>query len=181
MCGIVGILARGAAARLLTSIRGRSDQSRKLAALVRENGRLVHPYFLARMLFTPEQRAALPAAKSAPDVSHGASADVATKAGLRAKLECTRTMDAVNRVSYLEARCYMLNTLLRDSDFMSMAHGLEVARAFDRSSTGRGDYGATGRVKVECGYAEAFAGWGVAGRIAGVDCPPPKTRFHVAI
>jgi asparagine synthase (glutamine-hydrolysing) len=35
-------------------------------------------------------------------------------------------MDAVNRVSYLEARCYMLNTLLRDSDFMSMAHGLEV-------------------------------------------------------
>jgi len=32
----------------------------------------------------------------------------------------------VNRVSYLESRCYMLNTLLRDADFMSMSQGLEV-------------------------------------------------------
>ncbi len=34
--------------------------------------------------------------------------------------------DMVNRVSYLELRNYMLNTLLRDTDSMSMAHGLEV-------------------------------------------------------
>ena len=33
---------------------------------------------------------------------------------------------SVNRVSYLESRCYMLNTLLRDADFMSMSQGLEV-------------------------------------------------------
>jgi asparagine synthase (glutamine-hydrolysing) len=49
-----------------------------------------------------------------------------TRAELQRRLEQTRNMDPVNRVSYLEARCYMLNTLLRDSDFMSMAHGLEV-------------------------------------------------------
>jgi asparagine synthase (glutamine-hydrolysing) len=36
------------------------------------------------------------------------------------------SLDAINRVSYLESRCYMLNTLLRDTDVMSMAHGLEV-------------------------------------------------------
>ena len=38
----------------------------------------------------------------------------------------SQALDPINRVSYLEERCYMLNTLLRDSDFMSMAHGLEV-------------------------------------------------------
>jgi len=45
---------------------------------------------------------------------------------LRQNLNRAQGLDAINRVSYLEARCYMLNTLLRDSDFMSMAHGLEV-------------------------------------------------------
>src|SRR5205085_11649160 len=35
-------------------------------------------------------------------------------------------LDPINRVSFLETRCYMLNTLLRDADIMSMAHGLEV-------------------------------------------------------
>ena len=48
------------------------------------------------------------------------------EAPLRERLTETANLDPVNRVSYLEARCYMLNTLLRDSDFMSMAHGLEV-------------------------------------------------------
>ena len=41
-------------------------------------------------------------------------------------LRQTQNLDPINRVSYLESRCYMLNTLLRDSDFMSMAHGLEL-------------------------------------------------------
>ena len=38
--------------------------------------------------------------------------------------------DPVNRMSYLELRHYMANTLLRDSDFMSMAHGLELRVPF---------------------------------------------------
>jgi asparagine synthase (glutamine-hydrolysing) len=38
----------------------------------------------------------------------------------------TRDMDPVNRTSYLELHNYMPNTLLRDADFMSMAHSLEV-------------------------------------------------------
>jgi asparagine synthase (glutamine-hydrolysing) len=36
------------------------------------------------------------------------------------------TLDPRNRVSVLEMRRYMLNQLLRDSDVMSMAHGLEL-------------------------------------------------------
>ena len=35
-------------------------------------------------------------------------------------------MDPLNQISLLEARTYMANTLLRDSDQMSMAHSLEL-------------------------------------------------------
>jgi len=110
---------RAATARMFTGLRPESDQNRKLAALIRENGRLVHPYFLTRMLFTPKQQEGLSKGsnRAARDRFEGS---------LRERLDATERLDPVNRVSYLESRCYMLNTLLRDSDFMSMAHGLEV-------------------------------------------------------
>lgn len=110
---------RAAAASAFVGLRSKNDQNRKLAALLRENGRLVHPYFLTRMLFTPGQRECL---------SKGANRQISERfeGSLRDRLAVAKTFDPVNRVSYLESRCYMLNTLLRDSDFMSMAHGLEV-------------------------------------------------------
>ena len=120
---------RAVAAGAFASLGPENDQNRKLAALLRENGRLLHPYFLTRMLFTPAQREALThtleerAGDGASPVS--TSMDRFT-APLRERLSHAQDLDPINRVSYLEARCYMLNTLLRDSDFMSMAHGLEV-------------------------------------------------------
>jgi asparagine synthase (glutamine-hydrolysing) len=53
------------------------------------------------------------------------TADLAA-ASQRDRLLRALQLDAINRVSYLESRCYMLNTLLRDADFMSMSQGLEV-------------------------------------------------------
>jgi len=97
----------------------KSDRNQKLAALARDDGRLLHPYFLARMLFTPAQRDRLLAQSDAP---YRVRAD----APLRDRLARARHLDPINRVSYLEARCYMLNTLLRDTDCMSMAASLEV-------------------------------------------------------
>jgi asparagine synthase (glutamine-hydrolysing) len=98
-----------------------NDQNRKLTALARNGGAIVHPYFLSRMLFTPPQLSELlPAISANPIVSERAS-----KSAIE-NLTLAERLDPVNRVSFLEARCYMLNTLLRDSDFMSMAHGLEV-------------------------------------------------------
>ena len=96
-----------------------TDRNRKIEVLARNDGSLVHPYFLSRMLFTPHQcDRLLPASnKSARDRAN---------ATLWESVSRTRGLDTVNRVSYLESRCYMLNTLLRDADFMSMAHGLEV-------------------------------------------------------
>jgi asparagine synthase (glutamine-hydrolysing) len=106
----------GAAFATLTS---ESDQNRKLTSLVRDNGRLLHPYFLARMLFTPAQCDLL-CPSTEPTVCDRAVASQ------RANLLESLSLDPVNRVSYLELRCYMLNTLLRDADFMSMSQGLEV-------------------------------------------------------
>jgi asparagine synthase (glutamine-hydrolysing) len=111
--------ARNPFARAFTALSPANDQNRKLAALVRSNGRVLHPYFLARMLFTPDQRDGL--LLSAETLAADSAA-----ASQRSSLDRTRGLDAVNRVSYLESRCYMLNTLLRDADFMSMSQGLEV-------------------------------------------------------
>ena len=102
-----------------SAIAPENDQNRKLASLVRDNGRVVHPYFLARMLFTPGQRDKL-LREQQTAISETAVASQ------RDRLSRSLALDPVNRVSYLESRCYMLNTLLRDSDFMSMSQGLEV-------------------------------------------------------
>jgi asparagine synthase (glutamine-hydrolysing) len=97
----------------------KTDRTHKLAVLARDDGRLIHPYFLSRMLFTPCQRDRLVPTwdKHAVDEANET---------LQHSLSETHELDSINRVSYLETRCYMLNTLLRDADFMSMAHGLEI-------------------------------------------------------
>jgi asparagine synthase (glutamine-hydrolysing) len=79
----------------------------------------MHPYFLSRMLFTPDQTNAL---LNSPDPQMLNRANASSTEELSRAAE----LDPINRLSYLESRCYMLNTLLRDSDVMSMAHGLEI-------------------------------------------------------
>jgi asparagine synthase (glutamine-hydrolysing) len=71
------------------------------------------------MLFSQEQRDGLFGSRDARSMER-------SQDSLRDNLGRAGDLDAINRVSYLEARCYMLNTLLRDSDAMSMAHGLEL-------------------------------------------------------
>ena len=112
-------MLRRAAASSFAALAPDSDANRKVASLIRGNGRVLHPYFLSRMLFAPDQRRSLLTVATLETL-------ICAEAPLRERLAETVALDPVNRVSYLEARCYMLNTLLRDSDFMSMAHGLEV-------------------------------------------------------
>ena len=114
-------VVRTPAGNILAALAPASDQNRKLTALMRNNGRIVHPYFLARMLFTPAGLDQLLNTMS-PD----SPTFLRAQKPLTESLSRVQSLDPVNRVSYLEARCYMLNTLLRDSDSMSMAHGLEV-------------------------------------------------------
>jgi asparagine synthase (glutamine-hydrolysing) len=112
-------ILRRPAARMFASFASDTDRSRKIAALAGSQEGATHPYFLARALFASEQRAVLLAGVEA-------SASARAIAPLQESVSHTRPLDPINRVSYLEARCYMLNTLLRDSDVMSMAHGLEL-------------------------------------------------------
>ena len=115
----VPYVARRPLANAFALLARDNDQNRKLAGLARANGNLLHPYFLSRMLFTPEQREGMLASAELEDQRRANSP-------LAENLGQTTGLDPINRVSYLESRCYMLNTLLRDSDVMSMAHGLEM-------------------------------------------------------
>jgi asparagine synthase (glutamine-hydrolysing) len=108
-------------ASVFTALAPANDQNRKLAVLAHGCERIPHPYFLSRMLFTPAQQV-----KLLSGMKLQSAAFQTVDQGLNQNLAHAQTLDPINRVSYLEARCYMLNTLLRDSDFMSMAHGLEV-------------------------------------------------------
>ena len=103
---------------------GKSDRNRKLVEMTGSRDSIVHPYFLARMLFAPAEREAL---FSAPD--YQASKQSIDRV-LQESVAESQSLDPVNRVSYLESHFYMRNTLLRDSDFMSMAHGLELRVPF---------------------------------------------------
>ena len=47
---------RNPLANIFAALAPSSDQNRKLTALGRNGGGIVHPYFLSRMLFTPEQQ-----------------------------------------------------------------------------------------------------------------------------
>jgi asparagine synthase (glutamine-hydrolysing) len=101
----------------------RRPRAEKLAALIEGDIGIPHPYALARTLFMPRQLRQLPLA------GDGRSADSAMSP-LADNVKWAARFDPVNRTSYLELRHYMANTLLRDSDVMSMAHGLELRVPF---------------------------------------------------
>jgi asparagine synthase (glutamine-hydrolysing) len=101
----------------------RRPRTEKLAALIEGDSGIPHPYALTRTLFMPRQLRQLNLARDGMDVN-------SAKAPLADIVKWAARFDPVNRTSYLELRHYMANTLLRDSDVMSMAHGLELRVPF---------------------------------------------------
>ena len=101
----------------------REDASKKIAALWKDSRSLPHPYFFARALFPPPQVSALliGAGNDRAALWWNWLADSAEQVG---------ALDQFTAVSCLEARSYLVNTLLRDTDSMSMAHSLEVRVPF---------------------------------------------------
>jgi asparagine synthase (glutamine-hydrolysing) len=99
---------------------GRGDGGRKLAALWRNSDALPHPYYFTRALYTPDHVAAL---RGADAVSGD---DGPWRKWMAESTHEAAQLDSFNAISCLEARSYMVNTLLRDTDSMSMAHSLEV-------------------------------------------------------
>jgi len=103
---------------------GQSDRNRKLAEMAENHDSIIHPYFLARMLFGSHERESL---FSVPGYQ---ASQQSLDRMLQETVAESQSLDPVNRVSYLESHFYMRNTLLRDSDVMSMAHGLELRVPF---------------------------------------------------
>lgn len=104
--------------------RGSRDAFRKATSAWLDPSALPHAYFFTRALFTTQTVAALlredTAAWSATPWSQWLS-QAAHEAAV---------MDAFTQVSWLELRSYLVNTLLRDTDAMSMHHSLEVRVPF---------------------------------------------------
>ena len=103
----------------------RSDVLRKIATVWGTPKSLPHPYFFTRMLFTPRQVALL----SSPALLAERRAQSSTRpwvAWLTQTVEQAEQLSGDSAVSCLELRTYMLDTLLRDTDAMSMNHSLEV-------------------------------------------------------
>jgi len=115
------LLAKGAASS--NGPAATPDASRKAIAAVRDPDALPHAYFFTRLLFPPD---ALPSIALQNDVWEKS----ASRLWLSESAARARGMDGFTAVSWLEIRSYMLNTLLRDTDAMSMCHSLEVRVPF---------------------------------------------------
>ena len=115
-------LRRGGAKAIVSAGRwiDKAEETDRIAALWRDPDALPHPFFFARAVFGPREihrlvRPWMPAASGE-----------AWRRWIRDTAETAGTLDGFTATSYLEIRSYMLNTLLRDADAMSMAHSLEL-------------------------------------------------------
>lgn len=101
------------------------DGIRKALAAWRESGALPHEYFFSRLVFTPQK---IHESRGPVDLSAWQSA--LWRQWLSTAVEQAKPADGFTEVSWLEMRSYMVNTLLRDTDAMSMRHSLEVRVPF---------------------------------------------------
>jgi asparagine synthase (glutamine-hydrolysing) len=118
-----------AAAVLKTAGSGkRADAVRKGLSAWRTPEALPHAHFFARSLFPPETCAELLArdAGLVANCAPGPAPSQSWPAWLADAAHEVQRRDAFSAVSWLEMRSYMVNTLLRDTDAVSMAHSLEV-------------------------------------------------------
>jgi asparagine synthase (glutamine-hydrolysing) len=106
------------------SLRGSPDAFRKAFASWLDPRLLPHPYFFTRTLFTPQT-----VAGHVQDGGH-AWKESPWFGWLAAAAAEAHSSDSFTAVSWLELRSYLANTLLRDTDAMSMAHSLEVRVPF---------------------------------------------------
>jgi asparagine synthase (glutamine-hydrolysing) len=110
----------------------RADRLRKIAALFSHPEAFPHAYFVSRMLFTPAQTNRLLPPSILSTHRQAARPETATswQLSLEELVRRAETLPGQSTTSYLELHTYMLNTLLRDTDSVSMRHSLEVRVPF---------------------------------------------------
>jgi len=106
---------------LVSILMPTSDKSTKLNHLIKNQYNGAHVYFLFRALFCEQELGGL---FSDPLIL---KKEITKNLNLTQELiESHSGLSPVDLISYLEMTHYMATTLLRDTDMMSMAHGLEI-------------------------------------------------------
>ena len=109
---------RSSVAAAVRAVGQRSVSTLKTAALLESDGSLPQMFPIMRQLFSADQRAALMGSmEDAPDPYTSL---------LESAVDRGAGLGTMSLVSYAEARTYMHDVLLRDTDQMSMRWGLEV-------------------------------------------------------
>jgi asparagine synthase (glutamine-hydrolysing) len=119
----VRALAAGALSQM-SSFRSSPDRFRKASSALRDQDLLPHAYFFTRLLFTPET------VRSHLRANGESWEEMAWWKWLDRLGQEARGADTFTAVSWLELRAYLLNTLLRDTDAVSMRSSLEVRVPF---------------------------------------------------
>ena len=114
---------RSSVAAAVRAVGQRSVATEKTAALLETDGSLPEAFPIMRELFAPAQREALLGRERRADAEQQGDPYVTL---LARALERAAGAGLMALVSYAEARTYMHDVLLRDTDQMSMRWGLEV-------------------------------------------------------
>lgn len=121
-------------------------RTRKAVALLRTGGDATEIYGVLRSMFTREQVHRFV----------GASAPQPASPACAAALPWIAAGDAINAFAAFDATNYMLNTLLRDTDTMSMAHALEVRVPLLDHRVVEAAMGVPGHVKIQAGRKKSL-------------------------
>jgi asparagine synthase (glutamine-hydrolysing) len=124
-------LRKAVAPLLRAVIAGRSspDAARKAIAAWLSPDALPHPYFFTRALFPPGaelSRLIEPRFRPSTVGADGVTLEPTWLGWLERAADGARKLEGMGSVSWLEMRCYMASTLLRDTDSVSMSRSLEV-------------------------------------------------------
>ncbi len=114
--------------RGLIGNRASSDGARKVIDAWIAPDALPHPYFFTRTLFPVAELSRLIEPRFRPSTINpdGVTLEPTWVGRLERIADVARKLEPIAAVSWLEMRSYMVNTLLRDTDSVSMAQSLEV-------------------------------------------------------
>jgi asparagine synthase (glutamine-hydrolysing) len=114
--------------RGLIGNRASSDGVRKVIDAWIAPDALPHPYFFTRTLFPVAELHRLTEPQFRPSTVHadGVTLEPTWVGRLQTISDTARKLEPIAAISWLEMRSYMVNTLLRDTDSVSMAQSLEV-------------------------------------------------------
>ena len=155
--------------------RGSPDAFRKAFSAWLDPDLLPSPYFFTRALFTPQT-----VVSRLGDDSAKWDAMLWSRRLTRATRQ-SPPMDRFTRISWLELRSYLVNTLLRDTDAMSMHHSLEVRVPIPRWPARRICPGTTRSPEAQSRAPKSLARRSLERFVAPGNRQSIQTYFHISV